>query len=151
MRSPRSVTLQPIAWPSRTLKVATDFLALVTAGFWPVIFAMSAVAASMTFLSATASPTPMLTVILRIRGTCMVFFSSSFFLSSGTILLVINLFAVLLPYNYPLFRVDHFFVRLEQTHLAAVLERLEPDAIALLRRRIEHHHVRHMQRRFASR
>ncbi len=68
MRSPRSVTLQPIAWSSRTLKVATDFLALVTAGFCPVIFAMSAVAASMTFLSATASPTPMLIVILRMRG-----------------------------------------------------------------------------------
>ena len=85
MRSPRNVTLQPMAWPSRTLNVATDFFALVTAGFWPVILAMSAVAASMTFLSATASPTPMLTVILRMRGTCIVFFSPSFSLSSGTI------------------------------------------------------------------
>src|ERR1700735_2084732 len=56
----------------------------VAAGFCPVILAMSAVAASMTFLSATASPTPMLTVILRMRGTCIVFSSPSFALSSGT-------------------------------------------------------------------
>src|SRR5580692_4729069 len=48
-----------------------------------------------------------------------------------------------------LFRVDHFFVRLEHAHLAAALQRLEAHAIALLRRRIEDQHVRHMQRRLA--
>ena len=37
MRSPRSVTLAPIALPSRSLKPAIDFFALVTSGFWPVI------------------------------------------------------------------------------------------------------------------
>src|SRR5882757_8227535 len=47
------------------------------------------------------------------------------------------------------FGVDHFFVRLEYPHLAAVLERLETNAIAFLRRRIEDQHVRHMQRRLA--
>src|ERR1700687_2097265 len=87
MRSPRRVTLQPIAWPSRTLNVATDFFALVTAGFCPVILAILAV--------------------------------------------------------------DHFFVRLEHPHLAAVLERLETDAIAFLRRRIEDQNIGHMQRRLA--
>src|SRR5580704_3926982 len=102
----------------------------------------------MAFLSATASPTPMLTVIFMIRGTSMVFLSSSFFLSSGTIC-SLKIFLSLAAINYSLFRVDHFFVRLEQAHLAAVLERLEPDPIALLRRRIENHHVRHMHRRFA--
>src|ERR1700730_15311165 len=172
MRSPRRVTLQPIAWPSRTLKVATDFLAFVTAGFWPVIFAMSAVAASMTFLSATASPTPMFTVIFKIRGTCIVFLSSSFCLSSGTIFSLKICFSlaamfvkclrtpstrVLAPStdnargasgkNGSSFRVDHFFVRLEQAHLAPVLERLEADPIALLGRGIENHHIRNMQRR----
>ena len=35
MRALRSVTLQPIATPSRTLKLATDFLALHGTGFWP--------------------------------------------------------------------------------------------------------------------
>ena len=37
MRSPRRVTLAPMALPSRSLKPAIDFLALVTIGFWPVI------------------------------------------------------------------------------------------------------------------
>ena len=35
MRSPRSVTLQPIDWPSRSLKPAIDLRALVMIGFWP--------------------------------------------------------------------------------------------------------------------
>ena len=37
MRSPRSVTLVPIDWPSRSLKPAIECLALVTIGFWPAI------------------------------------------------------------------------------------------------------------------
>ena len=37
MRSPRSVTLAPMAWPSRSLKPAIDLPALVTIGFWPVM------------------------------------------------------------------------------------------------------------------
>ena len=37
MRSPRRVTLAPMALPSRSLKPAIDFLALVMSGFWPVI------------------------------------------------------------------------------------------------------------------
>ena len=39
MRAWRSVTLQPIAMPSRSLKPAIDFLALVTSGFWPLMIA----------------------------------------------------------------------------------------------------------------
>ena len=50
-----------------------DFLALVTTGFWPAILVMSATAFSMTFLSAVVSPTPMLSVILVMRGTCIRF------------------------------------------------------------------------------
>ena len=67
----RSVTLQPIGQPSRILKDATETRDLVTSGFWPLILAMSAVAFSSTFLFAAASPTPMLSVILDRRGTCM--------------------------------------------------------------------------------
>ena len=37
MRSPRRVTLTPMALPSRSLKPAIDFLARVTSGFWPVM------------------------------------------------------------------------------------------------------------------
>src|SRR5882724_7171004 len=83
--APRNVTLQPIAKLSRTLNDAIDLRARVTSGFWPVIFARSPTALSMIFLSATASPTPMLTVILVIFGTSMTFFSSRLFWSPGTI------------------------------------------------------------------
>ena len=74
MRAPRSVTLQPIGRPSRSLKDAIAFFDLQSSGFWPVILVRSAAAASTTLRSATASPTPMLTVILVIFGTCMGFF-----------------------------------------------------------------------------
>src|SRR3989442_938066 len=46
IRAPRSVTAQPIAIPCRRLKLATDFLARVTTGCWPVIAASSVAAAS---------------------------------------------------------------------------------------------------------
>jgi hypothetical protein len=53
------------------LKTAIDLRAAVTTGFWPAILVMSATALSITFLSATASPTPMLMTILSMRGTCI--------------------------------------------------------------------------------
>src|SRR3546814_4627888 len=67
----RRVTLQPIGQPSRILNDATDTRDLVTIGFWPETFAMSATAFSSTFLLVAASPTPMLSVILDRRGTCI--------------------------------------------------------------------------------
>ena len=79
MRAPRSVTLQPTGKPSRSLKAAIALRAFVTSGFWPVISVMSPTALSMTFLSATASPTPMFTVILVIFGTCIGFATPRFF------------------------------------------------------------------------
>jgi hypothetical protein len=39
MRSPRSVTMQPIDMPSRSLNCAIDLVALVITGFWPAICA----------------------------------------------------------------------------------------------------------------
>ena len=48
-----------------------DLRDLVISGFWPVILVRSATAASITLWSATASPTPMLIVILVMRGTCI--------------------------------------------------------------------------------
>ena len=65
------MTLQPIGQPSRILNVATDMRDLVTIGFWPAILAMSATAFSRIFLLPPASPTPMLSVILVRRGTCI--------------------------------------------------------------------------------
>ena len=63
------------------------FFDLVISGFWPVILARSAAAASTTLRSATASPTPMFTVILVIRGTCIGFLSPRSLVSWGTTVL----------------------------------------------------------------
>ncbi len=73
MRSPRSVTLAPSVMPSRTLKVAIDLRARVITGFWPAISARSPAAFSTFLRSATASPTPMLSTIFSMRGTCIGF------------------------------------------------------------------------------
>ena len=73
MRSRRSVTLAPIAMPSRSLKVAIDLRDLVTTGFWPVIAVRSATAPSTALRSLTASPTPMLMTILSSFGTSKAF------------------------------------------------------------------------------
>ena len=73
MRSRRSVTLQPIGMPSRSLNCAIDFFALVITGFWPAISSISAAAVSTFFLSWVASPTPMLMTILSSRGTSIRF------------------------------------------------------------------------------
>ena len=71
IRSLRRVTLAPITMPSRSLKPAIDVRALVGTGFWPAIFARSAIAA-LTFLElATASPMPMLMTILSSLGICI--------------------------------------------------------------------------------
>ncbi len=60
MRSPRSVTFAPMFMPSRNLKAAIDFFALVTTGFWPLIATNSATAASSALALTIASPTLML-------------------------------------------------------------------------------------------
>ena len=73
MRSRRKVTMQPIGTPSRSLKLAIAFLALVTTGFCPVMAVISITAASITLAFWVASPTPQLTVIFSRRGTCMRF------------------------------------------------------------------------------
>ena len=65
--------------------MATDLRALQSSGFWPLIFARSAAAASMTFLSDTASPTPMLIVIFTILGTSITFVMPRSLRSFGTI------------------------------------------------------------------
>ena len=71
MRAPRSVTLQPIGMPSRSLKPAIDFLAFVIRGRWPAMIASCSTASSRDLEFCLASPTPMLSVILLRRGICM--------------------------------------------------------------------------------
>src|SRR6267378_7183222 len=45
-------------------------------------------------------------------------------------------------------RVDHLSVRLEEAHLLAVGERLEPDAVRFLHGRVPDRHLRHGERHF---
>ena len=72
MRSPRSVTRAPIGMPSRSLNCATDLRARRTWARWPAMIVSSSIAASSTLASVFASPTPMLSVIFAIFGTCMI-------------------------------------------------------------------------------
>ena len=71
MRARRSVTASPTGMPSRTLKDATDFLALRTLGAWPAIVASCSVAASSICVFCFASPTPMLRTIFSRVGACI--------------------------------------------------------------------------------
>ncbi len=72
MRSPRSVTRAPTGMPSRSLKLAIDFVARRTCARWPAIIVSCSIASSSSFASVFASPTPMLSVILVMRGTSMI-------------------------------------------------------------------------------
>src|SRR6266704_329970 len=71
MVSPRRVTMAPMGMPSRTLKAAMDFLALVVTGFWPAIAARSATRGSMILTFWVASPRPMLMTIFSSLGIAM--------------------------------------------------------------------------------
>src|ERR1700736_4598758 len=66
--SPRRVTMAPMGIPSRTLKAAMDFLALVVTGFWPAMAARSATRGSMILTFWVASPRPMLMTIFSSLG-----------------------------------------------------------------------------------
>ena len=84
MRTPRRVTMQPIGRSLRILNPAIGFFDKVTTGFCPAILVMSPTALSMIFLSLTASPTPMLSVIFSMRGTCIAVLYPNFLTRSGT-------------------------------------------------------------------
>ena len=73
MRSPRSVTIAPIGIPLRTLKAAIDFFDRRVTGFCPVMRPSSSAPVSMILAFAVASPRPMFTTTLRIRGTAITF------------------------------------------------------------------------------
>ena len=71
MRLPRRVTLTPMGMPSRILNPAMDLRARVVMGFWPDMAVRSRVAASIARAFVSASPSPMLRVILASCGTCI--------------------------------------------------------------------------------
>jgi hypothetical protein len=71
MRSPRSVTVQPIAMPSRSLNCAMDLRALVITGRCPAIAVSSFTAPSISFEFCVASPSPMFRQIFWSFGTAI--------------------------------------------------------------------------------
>jgi hypothetical protein len=71
--------------PWRILKFAIDFFARVTTGRCPVIATRSAIAESSALAFWIASPRPILTTTLTIRGTCISFPYPNSCLSAGTI------------------------------------------------------------------
>jgi hypothetical protein len=81
---PRSVTVQPTAWPWRSLKFAIDLRARRIAAFWPVIAASSAAAFSISFAFCVALPTPMFTTTFSSRGTWWTFLNPNSCESLGT-------------------------------------------------------------------
>src|SRR5579864_3418654 len=83
MRSPRSVTQQPMGMPLRILKLAIDFLARVIIGRWPEICPSSAAATSSSLIFWLPSPRPMLTTTLATFGTAMGFLYPNRFISAG--------------------------------------------------------------------
>ncbi len=78
----RRVTLHPMGYPSLILNPASDRLAKHTTGLCPAIAVISETACSITFLSAIASPTPILSVTFSNLGTSIAFPIPSFSLSS---------------------------------------------------------------------
>jgi len=78
-------TFAPTGTPARACTSAIALRDLVTSGFWPVSAVRSLTAPSIAFLSATASPTPMLIVMRVIFGTCIGFSRPRLFWSSATI------------------------------------------------------------------
>ncbi len=69
----RRVTEIPTGIPSRILKPATDFLAVLIVGCCPVIVAISLTQLSSSFEFFDASPRPRLTDIFTTLGTCEIF------------------------------------------------------------------------------
>ena len=93
MRAPRRVTLQPIGQALADLEGRDALRDLVIERLLAGDLGQSATAAPWTFLSATASPTPMLIVILVMRGTCIGFASSNSLASAcGTTVLAVVMF-----------------------------------------------------------
>lgn len=66
---PRRVTAMPTVVPSRSLKAAMEFLALVLTGLCPVMTARSFIAASKPLEFCSASPIPQFTTTFSILGT----------------------------------------------------------------------------------
>src|SRR5258706_11896778 len=149
MRSPRSVTAQPIGMPLRILKFAMDFLARVMMAFWPVIWPSSTAAVSSSLAFWLASPRPMLTVTFCSLGTAIMFFQPKCFISAGTVSLRYfscnRLFIAALV--SPLL-IQSAVATLACPDLRAVRQNVMPDAAVLAAIRANDHYVGNVNSRF---
>src|SRR3990167_1264250 len=98
----------------------------------------------MTFLSATASLTPMLSVILVRRGTCMGDVYPNCFISSGATFSRYCCWSRAIIYS--LGRLDFSATGLEHANPRAIGLQLDADAISLARSSIENRHIGLMNR-----
>src|SRR5262247_1709015 len=140
--SPRSVTVAPTFIPSRSLKAAIDFFALVTIGFCPEIVIKSLTAESMILAFWIASPKPMLMTIFSSFGTLIGFLWPNSLASAGATSFVyfsLSLAAITL--------FNHGAGLLRDADLALVLQNLIADADRAPA--LDEHHVRHVDRGFA--
>src|SRR4029077_11086123 len=148
MRSPRSVTAQPMGMPLRILKFAMDFLARVMMAFWPVFWPSSlpAVSSSLTFW--LASPRPMLTVTFFSLGTAIMFFQPKCFISVGTVSFRYfscnRLFIAALVSPLLSLLVQSAAATLARAHLRAVGQNVVPNARVFVAIGADHHHVRNV-------
>src|SRR5258707_2893839 len=149
MRSPRSVTAQPMGIPLRILKFAMDFLARLMMGSWPVIWPISTAAVSSSFAFWLASPRPMLTVTFFSLGTAIMFFQPKCFISAGTVSLRYfscnRLFIAALV--SPLL-IQCGVATLACPDLGAIRQNVVSDSGVLAAIGADHHHVGNVDARF---
>src|SRR6266478_3027634 len=150
MRSPRSVTAQPMGMPLRILKFAMDFLARVMMAFCPVICPSSCAAVSSSLTFWLASPRPMFTVTFFSLGTAIMFFQPKCFISAGTVSLRYlscnRLFIAALVSSFAgglllALLVQGAAATLAGAHLGAVRQNVVSDARVLAAIGADHHNV----------
>src|SRR5258708_26271179 len=152
MRSPRSVTAQPMGMPLRILKFAMDFFARVMMAFWPVIWPSSCAAVSSSLTFWLASPRPMLTVTFCSLGTAIMFFQPKCFISAGTVSFRYfscnRLFIAALVSPLLFLLIQSAATTLARAHLGAVRQNIVSDPRVLAAIGADHHHVGNADARF---
>src|SRR5258708_4604221 len=152
MRSPRSVTAQPMGMPLRILKFAMDFFARVMMAFWPVIWPSSCAAVSSSLTFWLASPRPMLTVTFCSLGTAIMFFQPKCFISAGTVSFRYfscnRLFIAALVSPLLFLLIQSAAATLARAHLGAVRQNAVPNARVLAAIGADHHHIGNVDARF---
>src|SRR5690242_7048393 len=152
MRSPRSVTAQPMGMPLRILKFAMDFFARVIIAFCPVICPSPCAAVSSNLTFWLASPRPMLTVIFCNFGTAMWFFQPKRFISAATVSLRYfscnRLFIAFLRLVLYELLVQSRLAMAATAHLRAIRQNRMAYPRVLTAAGANHHHVGNVDGRF---